>query len=182
MREDPHDAKRTIGGRPLGRLQAPNKEVPMTSNLATDLKEGYHRVAEALAGGELELLARARDSVNRTRAERNRLLGKIVAAYQRGPRELWAPVILDLLAPALIDSLQWLRAEPPVLDDEEIRQQLVMEVLRAAATIPIQEGGRQMKIRILSQANRAVVRMLEKEGIRQSWQRSFEAYEERTSP
>ena len=150
----------------------------MTSNLATDLRQGYKQVAEALAGGELELLARARDSANRTPAERNQLLGKIVAAYQRGPRQLWAPVILDLLAPALLDSLQWLRPEPPVVDDEEIRQQLVMEALRAAATIPIQTGGRRLKIRLLSQANRAVVRWLEEERIRQSWQQSFEATEE----
>ncbi len=150
----------------------------MTSNLATDLRQGYEQVAEALAGSELELLARARDSDNGTPAERNQLLGKIVAAYQRGPRQLWAPVILDLLAPALLDSLQWLRPEPPVVEDEEIRQQLVMELLRAAETIPIQTGGRRLKIRLLSQANRAVVRWLEEEGIRQSWQQSFEATEE----
>jgi hypothetical protein len=65
------------------------------------------------------------------------------------------------------------------VDEEEIRQQLVMEVLRAAATMPIHEGGRQMKIRLLSQANRAVVRWLEREGIRQNWQHSFEASEQR---
>jgi hypothetical protein len=150
----------------------------MTSNLATDLRQGYDQVAEALAGSELELLARARDSTNRTPAERNQILGKIVAAYQRGPRQLWAPVILDLLAPAFLDSLHWLRPEPPVVDDEEIRQQLVMEVLRAAETIPIQTGGRHLKIRLLSQANRAVVRWLGEERSRQSWQQSFEATEE----
>ena len=150
----------------------------MTSNLATDLRDGYHQVAEALTGAELQLLARARDSINRTPAERNRLLAKIVAGYRRGPRQLWAPVILDLLAPALIESVQWFRAEPPILDEEEIRQQLVMEVLRAVATMPIHEGGRQMKIRLLSQANRAVVRWLEGEGIRQGCQHSFEASEE----
>jgi hypothetical protein len=153
----------------------------MTRNLATDLRQGYDQVAEALAGPELELLARARDSSNRTPSERNRPLGKIVAAYQKGPRQLWAPVILDLLAPALIESLQWLRAQPPVIDDEELSQQLVMEVLRAATTIPIQEGGRRMKLRLLSQANRAVVRWLEEERIRQSWESSFEAREEQGS-
>jgi hypothetical protein len=151
----------------------------MTSNLATDLRQGYQQVAEALAGTELELLARARDSINRTPAERNQLLGKIVAAYQRGPRQLWAPVILDLLAPALIDSLQWLRPEPPVVDDEEVRQQLMLEILRAAESIPIQTGGRKLRVRVLSQANRAVVRWLEEERVRQSWQQSFEATEAR---
>jgi hypothetical protein len=151
----------------------------MTSNFATDLKEGYKRVAEALSGPELEVLSRARDSISTTPAERNLLLAKIVAAYRRGPRQLWAPVLLDLLAPALIESLQWFRAEPPVVEEEDIRQQLVVAVLRAAATMPIQEGGRRLKFRLLSQANRAVVRWLEREGIRQDWQQSFDASEER---
>ena len=88
-------------------------------------------------------------------------------------------MILDLLAPAILDSLQWLRPEPPVADDEELRQQLVLEVLRAAASIPIQTGGRRLKIRLLSQANRAVVRWLDEERVRQHWQQSFEATEER---
>ncbi|MDQ6879868.1 MAG: hypothetical protein M3082_19650 [Candidatus Dormibacteraeota bacterium] len=151
----------------------------MTSNLATDLRAGYDQVAEVLAGSELELLARARDSINRTSAERNQLLGKIVAAYQRGPRQLWAPVILDLLAPAILESLQWLRPEPPVVDAEEVRQQLMFEVLRAAASIPIQTAGRKLKVRLLSQANRAVVRWLEEERVSRSWEQSFETFEAR---
>jgi hypothetical protein len=151
----------------------------MTSNLATDLRRGYDQVAEALAGSELELRARARDTINKTPAERNQLLGKIVAAYQRGPRQLWAPVILDLLAPAILDNLQWLRSEPPVVDDEEVRQQLVMEVLRAAATIPIQVSGRRLKIRLLSQTTRAVVRWLDEERVSRSWEQSYDAIEER---
>jgi hypothetical protein len=151
----------------------------MTSNLATDLRQGYERVAEAFAGGELELLTRARDSINRTPAERNQLLGRIVAAYQRGPRQLWAPVILDLLAPAILDNLQWLRSEPPVIDDEEVRQQLLMELLRAAATIPIQVAGRRLKFRLLSQATRAVVRWLDEESVGRSWEQSYDAIEAR---
>jgi hypothetical protein len=154
-------------------------EVPMTTGLADDvittsfsddLRTGFRLVAEVLAESELELLARARDSLNASKRERNQLLAGLVLAYRRGPRQLWAPVILDLLAPALIDCLQGYRAEPPCLDEEEIRQQLVLEVLRAVKGMPVHLGGRQMRIRIISRANKAVVRWLEHEGIHQSRQ------------
>ena len=150
----------------------------MTSNLADDLRDGFRQVAGVLTERELELLACARDSLNRTPAERNQILAHIVAAYRKGPRQLWAPVILDLLAPALIDSLLGFRAEPPVVDEEEIRQQLLMEVLRAARRMPIHDGGRQMRVRLVTRANKAVVRWLEREGIRQNWQYPYEAAEE----
>ncbi len=71
-----------------------------------------------------------------------------------------------------------LRPEPPVVDQEEIRQQLVMEVLRAAAVMPIHAGGSDTKVRILARANKYVVRWLVREGSRQRRQLSFEALEE----
>lgn len=147
----------------------------MTSSFADDLRSGFGQVAEALSECELDLLSRARDSLNRTPAERNQILARIVAAYRAGPRQLWAPVLLDLLAPALIESLQGFRAEPPLADEEEIRQQLVLEVLRAARGMPIHDHGRQMKIRLVTRASRAVVRWLEREGVRQDWQVSWDS-------
>ena len=146
----------------------------MSNSFAGDLRDGFGQVAAVLTEGERELLARARDSINRTTAERNQILAGIVCAYRAGPRQLWAPILLDLLAPALIKCLQGFRCESPVVDEEEIRQQLVLEVLRAALSMPIHNGGRQMKIRLVTRANRAVVRWLGKEGVRQDWQRSLE--------
>jgi hypothetical protein len=150
----------------------------MESTLATDLKRGYEQVAGGLTEEALALVTRARDSSSVRLAERNRLLAEIVAAYRVGPRELWGPVILDLLAPGLLEIIQLCRAEPPAMDEEEIRQQLVMEILSAAATIPIHKNGRDMKVRLFARAYKYVTRWLEREGHRQSWQVSYEALRE----
>jgi hypothetical protein len=74
--------------------------------------------------------------------------------------------------------LQRLRAEPPAIDDEEIRQQFVVEVLRAAAYIPLPENPVWVKGQILSRANQAVRRWLAREGRRQHGQDSYELGEE----
>ncbi len=150
----------------------------MATSLAADLREDIRQVPADLPEPALTLLARARDSSTYGPAERDRLLAEIVAAYRAGPREVWAPVILDLLAPALLELLPLLRPEPPVVDQEEIRQQLVMEALRAAAVMPVHEGGSDTKVRILARANKYVVRWLVREGSRQRHQFSFEALEE----
>jgi hypothetical protein len=150
----------------------------MESTFATDLRQGFEQVAGVLSAEALALVARARDSSIAEPAERNRLLAEIVAAYRIGPPKLWGPVILDLLAPGLVEIVQLCRAEPPAMDEPEIRQQLVMETLRAVSTIPIHNGGRNTKARLLARAYKYVVRWLEREGRRQSRQCSYEALRE----
>src|SRR5260370_18821307 len=150
----------------------------MATSLAADLREDIRQVPADLPEASLTLLARARDSSPYGPAERDRLLTEIVAAYRAGPRQVWGPVILDLLAPALVELLPLLRPQPPVVDQEEIRQQLVMEALRAAAVMPIHAGGRATKVRILARASKYVVRLVVREGSRQRRQLSFEALAE----
>lgn len=150
----------------------------MTTSVATDLRDGFDRISEVLTGHELQLLARARDCLHATPKERNQLLAWIVLAYQCGPRQLWSPVLLDLLAPAIVDCLQGVGLEKPLADLEDIRQQFLMELLRAASQMPIHPEGRQMRIRLLTRANKAVVRWLRREGKRQHWQVSLEEWEE----
>jgi hypothetical protein len=149
----------------------------MSSNLADDLREGYRQVADGLPEEAIALVARARDP-KASLAERNRNLAEVIAAYRRGPRRLWGPVVLDLLAPAILQRLQRLRAQPPVMDGEEIRQQFVAEVLRAAACIPLPHHPGWIKGQILSRANQAVRRWLAREAHRQHRQDSYEAEEE----
>ena len=164
----------------------------MTTTFASELRQGFDQVAGSLSEEALALVARARDTVGTELAERDRLLAEIVSAYRAGPRQLWAPVILDLLAPGLLKVLKqiddecqqiadvWADDDPPIVEDEEeIRQQLVMEVLRAAATIPIHPGGRAMKRRLLMRAYKYVVRWLEREARHHEWHSSLEALEER---
>jgi hypothetical protein len=149
----------------------------MTNRFAIELRKGYEQVSASLPTEALERIARARDSINAELAERNRLLAEVVTAYRAGPPHLWGPVILDLLAPSLVELLAWLRPEPPAFDEEEIRQQLVVEVLRAAAKIPIRDGF-DMKVRLLARAYKYVVRWLAREGVRQRAQCSYEALSE----
>jgi hypothetical protein len=149
----------------------------MTNRFAIELRKGYEQVAASLPTEALERVARARDSINAELAERNRLLAEVVTAYRAGLPHLWGPVILDLLAPSLVELLAWLRPEPPTIDEEEIRQQLVVEVLRAAARIPIRDGF-DMKVRLLARAYKYVVRWLAREGVRQGAQCSYEALRE----
>lgn len=164
----------------------------MTTTFATELRQGFEQAAGSLPEEALLLVARARDTRGTELAERDRLLAEIVTAYRAGPRRFWAPVILYLLAPGLIgvlrqidDEIQeiadlWVDDDPPIVEDEEeIRQQLVMEVLSAAATIPLHRGGRAMKRRILMRAYKYVVRWLQREGRHHEWHLSLEALEER---
>ena len=163
----------------------------MTTTLARELRQGFDQVAGSLPEEALVLVARARDTRGTGLAERDRLLAEIVTAYRAGPRRLWAPVILYLLAPGLIgvlrqidDEIQeiadlWADDDPPIVEDEEeIRQKLLMEVLRAAEAIPIHRGGRAMKRRILMRAHKYVVRWLEREGRHHECHCSLEALEE----
>jgi hypothetical protein len=142
----------------------------MANSFATELREGYCRVATCLSEEERCRVARARDPIHTSPVERNRILAEIVCAYRMGRRPVWGPVILDLLAPSLVLVLQGLRAQPPTIDDEEIRQQLVLEVLKAADRIPLHPGGRQTRFRITSRAYTAMLRWLAREGRRQGRQ------------
>lgn len=149
----------------------------MSKTLSEDLKEGHRRVASDPAGPAETL--RVRDSNSPAPADPNQRLAQVVAAYRCGPRALCAPVLLDLLAPAMIARLRRLRAEPPAVDEEDLRQQLVLEVLRAAATIPLPANPAWQKKQILSRANQAVRRWLQQEHRQQLRQRSLEATEEK---
>jgi hypothetical protein len=149
-----------------------------TNTFAEELKQGYLRIADSLSEDELALVFRARDLLNTDGVERNRLLAEIVWAYRTGPKSKWGPVILDLLAPTMILMLQGLRPEPPAFDEEEIRQQLVAETLRTAATVLLLEGGLQTRFRLTSRTYTRMLRWLAREGRRRRRQVSFESSRE----
>lgn len=150
----------------------------MSSSLSVDLREAFRQAALELPDAQLLVVERARDSSNRRRSERSLGLLAVVLAYRAGPRRVWGPVLLDLLAPAMLARLQRLRAEPPVMDEEDLRQQLVLEVLRAAAGMPLPENPIYLRSRLMARANQGMWRWLAREGRRQSRQHSFEALEE----
>ena len=150
----------------------------MAGSLISDLSAGYRQVQEVLSDRERAELARARDPSMQGRSQRGRSLVALVQLYRVGPRQLWAPVLLDLLAPAMLRRLQRLRDEPPVMVEEDIRQQLVLELLHAAATMPLPNNPAHVKAALLHRANQGVRRKLARERRRQRRQGSYEAMAE----
>jgi len=148
----------------------------MAKTFAADLRASYE-LGEGLPAHARELFTRARDNLYVRRINRDRLLAELLTAYRAGPRHLWGPVILDLLAPALLELLMMFRPVPPLLDEDEIRQQLVLELLRAAARIPIRDGF-DLQDRLLARAYKYVVRWLAREDRRQRDQCSYEVLTE----
>jgi hypothetical protein len=146
-----------------------------SNTFAEELREGYRRIASCLSAEELAVVLRARDPINTGGVERNRLLTQIVCAYRTGPKQRWGPVVLDLLAPALVLMLHGLRPVPPVIEEDEIRQQLVAEALRAVATVPLLDGGQQTRFRITSRTYTNMLRWLAREGRRRRGEVSLES-------
>ena len=162
----------------------------MATTLATELRRNFDEASDRLPKEALELVARARDTGLTGLAERDQLLTEILVAYRCGPRAQWAPAILDLLAPALVRMVRrigqksaeiaalWDPDEPPTIDENELRQQMLMEVLRAAASIPLRPGGRGMKTRLLKRVNTYLIRWVKHEFRYQISHSSLEAIEE----
>ena len=151
----------------------------MPGSLIVDLNEGYRRHAEALPDEARSSLASTREALRGHRRDGGRAarLLALVLAYRSGPKELWAPVLLDVLAPSMLLVLRRLRAQPPYLDEEDVRQQLVVEVLAAASEMPLPPSAPFLRRSLVSRANQGVRRRLAQEAMRQSQQRQLEALE-----
>src|SRR5450759_1292029 len=149
----------------------------MSNSLSVELREARSQVARGFPEVEVALVSRARVISNGARGRRP-LVMTAVLAYRSEPRQLWGPVLLDLMAPAILESLQRLRELPPVMDSEDLRQYLILEVLSAAAEMPLPAAPTYMRRRLMARANQGVRRELERESRRQQRQRSFEMLEE----
>lgn len=140
-----------------------------TDSIAVRIRRGY---LEALATQPLEVLegldteASAEDAVRQARSRqvslqtRDHILEAVVRAYRIGHRQLWGPVLLEILGPQLAESIQQFRILAPLVDSEDLAQQLVLEVLSAASTVPIPAGARWVEQRILRRAGFNVARWL----------------------
>jgi hypothetical protein len=149
----------------------------MSNSLSVELREARRQLARDFP--EVDVLAsEARVPTNGGGGPRSALVAAVLA-YRTEHRQVWGPVILDLLAPALIACLQRLRAQPPVMEPDDVRQQLVLEVLRAAATMPLPVNPSYLRRRLMARANPGVRRWLARERRRQRGQLSFETLEEK---
>jgi hypothetical protein len=149
----------------------------MPDGLSVELRESRSQLAHDFPEVEVALASRARDLLNGTRGRRPLVMAAVLA-YRAESRQLWGPVLLDLMAPAILASLQRLREQPPVMEAEDLRQHLILEVLLAAAEMPLPANPSFMRRRLMARANQGVRRWLERESRRQRRQRSFETLEE----
>jgi hypothetical protein len=147
----------------------------MSGSLSTDLRDSYRQLIREVGESAPLDLARARVLSNGGRLRRAEVLLNVVVAYRAGQSRLWGSVLLELLAPAILDRVQRLKARPPVLDPEDVRQQLVMEVLLAAATMPLPENPCHLRRALMARANQGVRRKLARERCIQLIQRPFDS-------
>jgi hypothetical protein len=143
-----------------------------TDSLAARIRAGY---LEALAARPFEVLvgleteASPDVAVRQARSRRvslqtrDRILEAVVRAYRIGHRQLWGPVLLEILGPQLAEAVQQFHVLAPLVDGEDLGQQLVLEVLSAAATVPIPEGARWVEQRLLRRAGFTLARWLSKQ-------------------
>ena len=136
----------------------------MTASLSKHIASGYQVVIERWPEDDLPVLVRMR-ARDRTRSieERDVTLREAVQAYRRGPRSKWGPVVLELLAPAIMVRLGLFEEQWPVIGLDDLRQQLVVEVLDAAAHMPLPDNARYIKQRVMRRAAKRMTRWLARE-------------------
>jgi hypothetical protein len=142
----------------------------MSSSLSVEIRDGYQELARRVDEGDRRLVTRARVLSYGGRAARVEALVAVVAAYRAGPTQLWGPVLLELLAPSILARLRRLKPQPPAIDLEDVRQQLVLEVLLAAAEMPLPENRNYLRSRLMARANQGLRRQLARERRRQHQQ------------
>jgi len=136
----------------------------MSRSLSLDLRDGYRDLARQMGEAWRLELVPSRVFFNGGRPRRGEFLRSVVLAYRAGPKSTWAPVLLELMAPAILDRLQHLQAKPPVIDPEDVRQQLIVELLLAAASMPLPENACYLRRALMARANQGVRRKVAREG------------------
>ena len=127
----------------------------MAASLAVETREAFGRAKASLAQFEMDLVARARASTNEASGERDRLLESVVMAYRFSDRQVWAAVLLE--------RLRHFRSEPPAIDSEDVRDEFVVQLLEAAATMPFPADLHFVERRLILRAGQGVRRWLRKE-------------------
>jgi hypothetical protein len=138
---------------------------------ADQLRRGLDAVREELDTNELDAARRAHPALERftvssliafARSPRGSQAGQdavwlaLVRCYRHRPAHLWTPVLLQMLAPALIGRAYRLALAWPHIDPAEIQQQLVAEVLLAAGSLHLGDGSRRVQQRLLGEARHRV--------------------------
>ncbi|HVB77847.1 MAG TPA: hypothetical protein VNI34_08620 [Candidatus Nitrosotalea sp.] len=124
----------------------------MRRNLAVDL---------ALPAGAGQRQGGSGSPAQQLRA-RDRRLMELVTAYRAGQPGAAGP-LLDFLAPSMIGRLRRYREVTPAISDDDLCQQMVVEVLRAARSMPLRSDPAYLERRLSLRAGQAMRRMLARE-------------------
>jgi DNA-directed RNA polymerase specialized sigma24 family protein len=92
-------------------------------------------------------------------AQQDELLAAVVRCYRRSPSG-WSAVLLEMLAPALVSVCRRILLVPRGVDADDIHQQVIVEALAAAATMPMHEPPQRMQRRIALRVTTMTVRWL----------------------
>ena len=91
------------------------------------------------------------------------VLAAAIRCYRHGSGPPWAPILLTMLAPAVIAMSARARRLSPEIDGDDLDQQAVLEALRACAEMPLREGCRYVQRRVVLLANKRLMRWAARE-------------------
>ena len=92
--------------------------------------------------------------------EQDELLAAVMRCYRRYPHSGWSAVLLEMLAPALVQICSRFMSLPPLVDSEDLQQQVIAEVLAVASKMPLREHIRRVQTRVELRVRTAITRWL----------------------
>ena len=140
-------------------------------HLAVQLRQGLDGVRAELEAGEFESARQSEPALTRftlpelvefgrwpttKSAEQDAVWLAIVRCCRHRDARLWMPVLLQMLAPAIINEAYRLALAVLRIDPVEIQQQLLAEVLVAAASLSLDDRSRRVQARLVRTAARRV--------------------------
>lgn len=97
-------------------------------------------------------------------ARQDRLLSAAIRCYRRGPTQVWGPVLLSMVGPAMVALAARTRSASLNVEADDLDQQVVVEALRACAEMPLPVGSRFVLRRIVLLVNKRITRWVAREG------------------
>jgi len=156
----------------------------MNNSLAARLRMGAQQVLDPRLTTRRRRASRRRRweahralRASRDRERRDRLIAQALVGYRRGPKDFWGPLLLELLAPKLTIHVSRLSVVEPYIDSQDVAQQLLVELLAAAASMPLPTNSRRWERALRLRAKTRLTRWLAREDRRQRSTVSLEARE-----
>ena len=141
----------------------------LTTLLASGFEESLRHEAllareqaeeDALRGLPLRDLPRLVRDRSLPYAQRDEVLASIVRCYRRSPHAGWSGVLLEALAPTLVRVCRRMIRVPRGIEPDDVQQQVVLEALTAARSMPLHEPPARMQRRIELRVTTMTVRWL----------------------